>query len=172
LFTKTADHLAAMAKSNVQMIDPKEFGRRQIELPVFDAQSVARADQALKAMRGSFQEWLEADIAVLQTARQAGEQAGWSELTFDALLNAAHDLKGLGATYEYPLATKMAASLCRLLEADEGKAAMRKSPALMIAHVDAIRAAARDHIKSVENPTGRALLRVLEMEVDALGVPR
>jgi chemotaxis protein histidine kinase CheA len=162
---------AAMAKTNVQMIDPKEFGRRQIELPVFDAQSVARADQALKAMRGSFQEWLEADVEILQNARLAGEQNGWSEQAFEAVLNAAHDLKGLGATYEYPLATKMAGSLCRLLEADEGKSAMLKSPGLMIAHIDAIRAAARDHIKSIENPTGRALLRALELEVDALGVP-
>jgi hypothetical protein len=161
-----------MSKPNVQMIDPKEFGRRQIDLPVFDAQSVARADQALKAMRGSFQEWLEADVDLLQAARQAGEQDGWSEQTFETLLNVAHDLKGLGATYEYPLATKMAASLCRLLEAEEGRAAMLRAPGLMIAHVDAIRAAARDHIKSIENPTGRALLRALEGEVDALGVPQ
>lgn len=161
-----------MNKPNVQLIDPKNFGRRQIEMPVFDAQSVARADQALKAMRGSFQEWLEADVTILQTARQDGEQNGWNEQTFEALLNTAHDLKGLGATYEYPLATKMAASLCRLLEAEEGRAAMLQAPGLMIAHVDAIRAAARDHIKSVENPTGRALLRALEAEVDALGIPR
>lgn len=161
-----------MAKTNVQMIDPKEFGRRQIDLPVFDAQSVARADQALKAMRGSFQEWLEADVEILQNARLTGEQSGWTAETFDALLNAAHDLKGLGATYEYPLATKMAASLCRLIEAEEGRAAMLRAPGLMIAHVDAIRAAARDHIKSIENPTGRALLAALEMQVDALGVPR
>lgn len=160
-----------MAKPNVQMIDPKEFGRRTIEMPVFDAQSVARADQALKAMSGSFQEWLEADVELLQTARLAGEAGGWTPEALDAVLNAAHDLKGLGATYEYPLATKVAASLCRLLESDEGKTAMAKSPGLLLAHIDAIRAAARDHIKSIENPVGRALLRALEGGVDALGVP-
>ena len=122
LFTKAEDHPRAMAKPSVQLINPKDFGRRTIEMPVFDAQSVARADQALKALSGSFQEWLEADVALLQAARVAGEQGGWNAATFDAVLGAAHDLKGLGATYEYPLATKIAASLCRLLEAERVEA--------------------------------------------------
>ncbi|MDX2275497.1 MAG: Hpt domain-containing protein [Hyphomonadaceae bacterium] len=159
-----------MAKPSVQLIDPKQFGRKQLSHPVFDADSVARAERALTALRGSFQDWLEADVALLQAARIAGQERGWNDNTFDALLNAAHDLKGLGATYEYPLATKMAASLCRLLEAEEGRTAMRKAPDLLIAHVDAIRAAARDHIKSTESPVGRALLQALVAEVDALGI--
>ena len=157
-----------MKQPGAKLIDPKQFGQRPVERPIFDADCAARAEQALKQMSGSFQEWLEADVAKLQQARLAGERGGWTLEACEALLNAAHDLKGLGATYEYPLVGKIAACLCRLLENDGAKTASLKAPALMAAHVDAIRAASRDHIKSSENPVGGALLKALEAQVDAL----
>jgi chemotaxis protein histidine kinase CheA len=109
-------------------------------------------------------------VAALQQARLAGEHEGWTPAACEALLNAAHDLKGLGATYEYPLVSRIAASLCRLIETEVCKAATRNASNLMLAHVDAIRAAARDRVKSGENPVGRALLQALEARVEALGL--
>jgi hypothetical protein len=161
-----------MSKTDAQLIDPKEFGRRtfDVKAPVFDADCVARAEEALKALSGSFQGWLEEEVRKLQAARLAGEQAGWTTEALEALLGVAHDIKGLGATYDYPLATQIAASLCRLIETDAGKAAARNEPSLVHAHVDAVRAAARDQIKSAANPLGRALLRALEARVAELGV--
>ncbi len=156
-----------MKKPGAKLIDPKKFGQRSIERPIFDADCAARAEQALSEMSGSFQQWLETEVATLQHARLAGESAGWNTQSCEALLSAAHDIKGLAATYDYPLVSKIAASLCRLIESDNAKAAALKSPALMLAHVDAIRAAVRDHIKTSEHPLGRTLLRALEAQVDA-----
>jgi hypothetical protein len=137
---------------------------------VFDQHAVTRADDTLKAMSGSFGEWLVGDVAKLQAARTACEDAAWSDASLSRLFAAAHDLKGMGSTYGYPLATQLAASLCRLVETDAGKAAARATPALACAHVDALRAAVRDGIRSAGNPVGRALLEALETRVDALGV--
>lgn len=159
-----------MKKPGARLIDPKQFGQRPIERPVFDADCAARADRALAEMSGSFQEWLDGDVAALQSARLAGEQSGWTPEACEALLNVAHDMKGLGATYGYPLVGRIAASLCRLVESDNGRAAARQSPALISAHIDAIRAAARDHIKSSEHLLGRTLLQALEAQVDALNL--
>ena len=82
----------------------------------------------------------------------------------------AHDLKGMGESYGYPLATFMAACLCRLIETPAGKAAARAQPALVEAHVDALRAIARDQIASPDHPVGKALIKALSAEVDKLGV--
>jgi len=138
--------------------------------PVFDADAVARADKALKAMSGQFKQWLDDEVARLQGARVAAAAALWSDEALSELHGCAHDLKGVGATYEYPLVTQLAASLCRLIETDAGKVAARAAPALVIAHVDAIRACARDSIRTDGHPTGKALLGALEKEVLALGV--
>lgn len=158
--------------ARAQFIDPRgsrprTFGLKQ---PVFDAAAVARADDTLKAMSASFEEWLDADAQNLQTARTAAEDANWSTASLDALMHAAHDLKGMGATYGYPLVTLLAASLCRLIETDAGKATVQANPALACAHVDAIRAAIRDRMASGTHPVGKAIVEALEARVAALGV--
>lgn len=159
-----------MSKPKAEFIDPRTTGRRLLQRPVFDSTAVKRADDAMKAMGGSFAQWLDDDIRKLQIARVAAQNAGWSDGSFEALFSAAHDLKGMGGSYGFPLVTQMAASLCRLIETDAGKAAARASPGLVLAHIDALRAAVRDRIATVEHPIGRALMSALETEVESLGV--
>jgi chemotaxis protein histidine kinase CheA len=163
---------AAMSKPQVQHIDPRTIGLRTLDLkqPVFGPDAVARADETLKAMAASMQHWIETDIAQLQDLRLAAEAAHWDPVSVDALMWSAHDLKGLGATYGYPLVTEIAASLCRLTETDEGKAVVMGDPTLARAHVDALRAVVRDGIRSQEHPVGAALRQTLEDEVAKLGV--
>ncbi len=132
----------------------------------------ARADDALRAMSGSFQQWREDEVGKLQTRRLGASAARRYDDSLEALMLAAHDLKGLGGTYDYPLVTQLAASLCRLIDSDEGKAAVRAGPALLTGHIDAIRAAVRDGIKTDKHPIGSTVLRTLEARVDALGLPR
>lgn len=161
-----------MTESAAELIDPRDAGLRTLDLaqPLFDAEALARADAVLEAMSGEMHGWLEADIVRLQRLRVAAEKAGWNAAQLEALLAVAHDIKGAGATYGSPLATRIAASLCRLIETDVGKAAARRDPALAAAHVDALRAAVRDRISLDAHPIGRALLRALEARVEALGV--
>lgn len=163
---------AAMSKPQVQYIDPRTIGLRTLDLkqPVFGPDAVARADETLKAMAASMQHWIETDIAQLQDLRLAAEAAHWDPVSVDALMWSAHDLKGLGATYGYPLVTEIAASLCRLTETDEGKAVVMGDPTLARAHVDALRAVVRGGIRSQEHPVGSALRQTLEDEVAKLGV--
>lgn len=161
-----------MSKPNVEFIDPRDANPRLVDLkrPVFDEQAIARANEALKSMSESFQQWLDEEIARLQAARVSADTAGWSTPRIEAVFAVAHDLKGMGATYGYPLVTQLAASLCRLIETDAGKALAGMDPKLARAHVDAIRAAVRDQITSNTHPVGAALVRALDSQVEALGV--
>ena len=83
--------------------------------------------------------------------------------TADRLYLHAHDLKGLGATYEFPLITRIAGSLCKLMDDQESRVA---SPMFLIdAHIDAVRAAVRDQIRDTNHPVGRVLAEELERRV-------
>lgn len=158
-------------KVKAEVIDPRQAGLRPpLTQPVFSEDAVARAEKTLEAMSGSFEQWLDADIAKLHAARLNATSAGWTDLAIDALWRAAHDLKGMGGTYGYPIVTQLAASLCRLTETDAGKAATRLNPGLVDAHVDALRASVRDRIATDEHPVGGVLVRALEAQVRQLGV--
>lgn len=161
-----------MSKPSAQFIDPRQAGLRGLDLkqPVFSPEAIARADQALQSIGGSMQEWLDADVDRLQQARAAAEAQAWRHDALEKIGGVAHELKGMGATYGFPLVTQIAASLCRLIETDSGKAIAQADPTLVCAHIDALRAAVRDQVKTDSHPVGRALLTALETHVAKLGV--
>lgn len=172
LFTTETEFSRVMKKLRAEMIDPRDAGVRRLSLsaPVFSGEAIERAEDALDAMDGQMASWLEAIIERLQGARQMAEASSWDEIGAEAVHGAAHDLKGIGETCGFPLATQIAASLCRLIETDAGKDAVAKDPSLACAHIDALRAVVRDSVCTDADPIGRALLRALETRVAALGV--
>lgn len=128
-----------------------------------NADAIARAEEALKAMSAQFGQWLNDEVVKLDKAQADIRHQGYNPTTAEALYFRAHDLKGLGTTYEYPLVTRIAGSLCRML--DDADRRMNAPIAILDAHIDAIRAVVRDQIKTDEHPTGRALAETLEARV-------
>lgn len=133
-----------------------------------DASAIAKAEEALKAMSAQFGQWLQDEIVKLDKAQADIRGQGYNEQTAEALYFRAHDLKGLGATYQYPLVTRLAGSLCKMM--DEPVKRMAAPLVLIDAHVDAIKAVVRDQIQTDDHPTGKALAETLEARVaDHLG---
>ena len=148
--------------SEARLIQPPSTLRSRIG-PRFgriDASAIAKAEAALKGLSAQFGQWLQDEVAKLEAARAALHAEGITRATIDRLYTHAHDLKGLGATYEYPIITRIAASLCKLLGQPETR--LRAPLFLIDAHVDAIGAALRDSIKDAEGPVGRVLVEELE----------
>ena len=133
-----------------------------------DPAAIAKAEAALKSLSGNFAQWLQDEIAKLEAARQRVKSEGVTPESMEQLYMRAHDLKGLGTTYEFPLITRIAAALCRLID-DKDKRA-HAPMALIDAHIDAIKAAGRDDIRTDEHPVGRALAVELENRVSAMGL--
>jgi hypothetical protein len=128
-----------------------------------DPNAVAKAEAALKNLSGQFSQWLQDEIDKLEAARAAIRTQGVNTATADRLYLHAHDLKGLGTTYEFPLITRIAGSLCKLMD----EPAMRVAAPMFLvdAHIDAIRAAVRDNIRDTAHPVGRILADELEGRV-------
>jgi len=128
-----------------------------------NADAIAKAEEALKAMSAQFSQWLNDEIVKLDQAQADIREKGYTPETAEALYFRAHDLKGLGTTYEYPLVTRIAGSLCKMLDDPERR--MTAPLVILDAHIDAIRAVVRDQIKSDDHPTGRVLAETLEAKV-------
>jgi hypothetical protein len=131
-----------------------------------DAAAIAKAEAALKSLSGNFSEWLQEEVTKLETARQTIRTEGLNVQTAETLYFRAHDLKGLGTTYEFPLVTRIAASLCKLI--DDPDTRLDAPMFLVDAHIDAIRAAVRDDIRTDTHPVGKVLIAELEGRVAAL----
>lgn len=136
--------------------------------PIDDA-AIARAEAALDNMRDDFAEWLEAEVVKLEGAAKTVLTEGVKGEAGANLFAIAHDLRGLGSTYNYPIITRMAASLCKMIETQEKRAA---APAgLAVAHAHGIRAALRQNIKTIDNAVGKTLVEELEAQVAAFVAP-
>ena len=131
-----------------------------------DPNAIAKAEAALKSLSSNFAQWLQDEVVKLETARERVRAEGVSPETMESLYLRAHDLKGLGTTYEFPLITRIAASLCKLID-DKEKRLDAPLP-LIDSHIDAIKAAVRDGIKTDDHPVGQALIQELERRVSEL----
>ncbi len=136
-------------------------------LGAIDPAAIARAEAALKGLSGNFTQWLNDEIGKLDTARGVVRAEGPSVENMESLYLRAHDLKGLGATYGFPLITRIAGLLCRLI--DDKSKRLEAPIGLIEAHIDAIKAAARDDIKTEEHPVGKILVQELEGRIKAFG---
>lgn len=131
-----------------------------------DAAAIARAEAALKSLSSNFDAWMKDELAKLEAARDRIRAEGFTAETAENLYFRAHDLKGLGTTYEFPLVTRMAASLCRILH-DPAK--RLSAPVKVVdAHIDAIVTAVRSEIRTDADPVGRAMAEDLEGQVSRL----
>ncbi|HEX4711195.1 Hpt domain-containing protein [Phenylobacterium sp.] len=152
-----------------QMIQPPNALRLKVgggRLGAIDPAAIAKAEAALKSLASNFTQWLADEITKLEAARQQIRADGATAEAMENLYLRAHDLKGLGTTYGYQLITRIAGSLCRMIDDKEKRAGAPLE--LVDAHIDAIKAAVRDDIKSDDHQVGRVLVEELERRVKAV----
>ena len=151
--------------SSGQMIQPSSALRLRVggRLGAIDPSAIAKAEAALASLSANFGAWLQDEIDKLEAARQAVRVDGPTSAAMETLYTRAHDLKGLGATYGFPLVTRIGGLLCRLIEDRAKRTSVPMG--LVDAHIDAIKAAVRDNIKGEDNPVGLMLVQELERQV-------
>jgi len=128
-----------------------------------DPAALAKAEAALKGLADNFGQWMDDELTKLAAARDRIRAEGYNAETAENLYFRAHDLKGLGATYGFPLVTRIAGSLCRLI--DDPATRLRAPPVLLDAHIDAINASVRGKICDADHPVGKTLVEELERRV-------
>lgn len=148
-----ADHEIVTPKRNL-----KAFGRKakiKVDEFGFDMEAIERAEAALADLSSEFEDWMAKEVERLSRARDAVAAEGLHAGTRATIYIASHDIKGEAATFGYPLAGRVAESLCHLLD---GIADDARVPAdLVMQHADAIRAIVRENAKGDDHPLAMAL---------------
>ncbi|MFC4724204.1 Hpt domain-containing protein [Glycocaulis abyssi] len=156
----------------IEIINPPNMLKVKVggRIAPADPAAIARAEAALAEMKEEFSGWLAEEVDKLEAALAKVEAEGLTSDAGDELFTVAHDLRGLGTTYDFPLVTRMAASLSRLVETGEKRELVPVQ--LVEAHVGAIRAALRQNIRTDDHAVGRTLAEELETRViDLVGAP-
>ena len=130
-----------------------------------EAEAIARAEAALKSLSGNFEAWMADELAKIGAARARIDFEGLNHATGEELYMRAHDLKGLGATYQYPIVTLIAGSLCKLIHDPAGRTV--ENMPLIDAHLAAIRRAVGDQVRAEDDPWAAAIIASLEARVAA-----
>ena len=127
-----------------------------------DMAAVKRAETAMETLKEEFSGWIATDIKKLGEAYDAFVATNDLNARGD-LFRASHDLKGQAATFEFPLISRVASSLSKLIDT---LAADEPLPLPIVdAHINAIRVIYRDKIKDISNLTAITLIEELEGRV-------
>lgn len=127
---------------------------------------VANAERALEELSAQFGSWMEDECRMLEEARQSIHDQGQTIGTQQALFRAAHDIKGHGTTFGYPMAADVADSLCRVIE---NAVDMTRIPLTFIDQcVNSIHAIIREHDNENADETAAELARELRVLADEL----
>ena len=124
---------------------------------------LARAEAALDRLSVYFGPWMNEELDLLAAARARVRDEGLNTDTGERLNIQAHEVKGLAATFGYPVVTHIAGSLCKLIEDPDTR--LRAPMFLVDAHIDAIVAALRADIRDLDHPTSLALIGELQARV-------
>ncbi len=121
---------------------------------------VTRAEAALKILSSHFEGWVGEEVKFIEAAFAAWKKKDFAEgEPRDAFFRVVHDLKGQATTLGFPLATRVASSLCALLDGLPGKEHLPLD--LIEAHVQAIRAIYREKVRDENDRVGSALATTL-----------
>jgi hypothetical protein len=124
-----------------------------------DAEMIASAEQGVAALSSQFAGWITEEADRLAAALDAYSQAATAARrpTWEALFRSAHDLRGTARQFGYPVAGRVAATLCRLLESPNGD---EIPESILRRHVEAVRAIVR--LGPGQGPTAVATAEMLE----------
>jgi len=136
------------------------------EQPSIADEILAKAEAAIDRLAAEYPRHAGRDIANLDryAERMASDRRNRTT-HYNEILRIAHDVRGQGALFGYPLITRCAGSLCRatrLLEAHD-----RVIPDIVRAHVAAMQAILETGVTGVENRTALAIAAGLEMLVSS-----
>jgi hypothetical protein len=154
------------ARSFERIKPPNRFLREKVTASPGPSRAtiVADAEAAVRELGKNYLTWVREDVEMLEAALDGvrGETTSRVEAT-ERIFDTAHNMKGQGASFGYPLVTTIAASLCRFIEA--GGADCASGADVIRAHVAALRAVIVHKARGEGGEVGGELVRTLKVVV-------
>lgn len=131
-----------------------------------DPAVLEKAEQIIANMQSSYLEWVEDDLARLQTLHAAAlADKGNLAAHLKDIFNVAHDVKGQGGSFDFPLMTRIGNGLCRFIE-KVGDTPADKVLSVIKVHIDALRLVITNKMSGDGGKVGENLVRGLDLTIE------
>lgn len=153
--------------ADAEFMDPPSDLRQKVKQrpsKAGDRDPVKEAEAALARMATSFDVWMSEETQRLADLWTAADLTDYEMEAREAFYRAAHDIKGQAATMGFPVAGRIAGSLCRLLD---GVVETSRLPRELVRqHVQSVRAVIVENAREDTSPTAQLLAERLDEVTD------
>lgn len=130
-------------------------------------QSLAQAEQVIEDLADDYVDWAKEDLAKLEHAFNGLKDGSLStEDGLKEVFEVAHDMKGQGGSFDFPLMTAVGDSLCRLTDTLE-KVGSRELEGIQL-HITTMKLIIASNMKGDGGREGNMLLNGLDLMVEKL----
>ncbi len=133
---------------------------------VIDSDMIKRAEKAVKELASQYSGWAADDIIKLRNIlAEAENDATTHDARLEDIRRIAHDMRGQGSTFGFPLVTRIAGSLCTYLKTpDQGDIVIN----VVRAHIDALDKVIEHQVTDEVSATAVDILHTLTSSTDEL----
>ena len=126
-----------------------------------DLVAIEQAEAAIADMKDDYLVWVKEDIDKLQGAydKAVGDVAGRAAAQED-IFSFAHDIKGQGGSFGYPLMTAVGNQLCKFIEGVDGTLSDAQLEVVKV-HIDTMRLVIQEKMEGDGGKAGDRLLKGL-----------
>lgn len=130
-----------------------------------DPEALARAEAALQEMVEDYPDWVKTLLDRLaEEHRRAVDTPHERRGQFEKIRRIAHDMRGQGGTFNYPLMTDFADSLYQFTGPSVGMTDNHVE--IIKAHIDSMRVVINERLQGDGGPPGQALKKGLQQAID------
>lgn len=156
----------ARPNGNYQMINRPNLLKAKVAAapaagPTIDAAVLAQAEAAIASMRGEFEERMTGEAARLVELADGFAASPGAEGQIKAIFRVAHELRGQGGTFGYPMVTEIGTLLCDYIEKLPEPAAADRG--VLRAHAEALNAVVANRVQGDGGATGSGIIEGLRV---------
>ncbi|MBM3597117.1 MAG: hypothetical protein FJX35_02805 [Alphaproteobacteria bacterium] len=147
--------------TKVEIIMPPNLIKAKASMPggLSEKEAIKRGDAKVQELAANYVDWAKADVDELQVLMRALLQEKDEEgrrVAVRKLYKKAHDIKGQGGTFDFPLVTMIGDSLCNYIESLGEDTNV--STEVVVMHVEAARLILMREVKGMGGQTEQQLL--------------
>jgi Hpt domain len=125
-----------------------------------NAETIRRAEEAVGKLADEYRSWVRADLVKLRADMASAAAGGEARMAaYKDVRHIAHDLRGQGATFGFPLITRIATSISHIVKERTPDA---ESDTLLNVHFDALTRVVDDNVADPGSAEAMAIIATLE----------
>jgi hypothetical protein len=139
------------------------YGAAAPSLANINAETIRRAEEAVGKLADQYRDWVRGDLEKLHQHLDAAKAGGDARTTaYGEIRKIAHDLRGQGTTFGYPMVTRIAQSISEVLKHGTHDEA---SDTILGAHIGALADVIENNISGTGGAPGARVTAALEAAI-------